>query len=174
MICLIVANVIAIVLESVPSLHQVYQNFFFYFEVFSVAIFTVEYILRVWSCTAVIATQRRALTAALLIMGTALMFTSSILYLCEHEAQPDTFGSIPEAMWWSIATLTTVGYGDAIPITVMGRIFGALTMVMGIGMLALPTGVIATGFANEIKKHDFVISWLWSRRWVNFSGRLVS
>lgn len=227
MICLIVANVIAIVMESEPSLHFVYHRFFWDFEIISVAIFTVEYILRVWSCTAdvahgyehpfygrikymisplavidflafapfyistfvlidlrilrifrllrllkltryspalnilwaVVVTQRRALTAALLVMGTALMFSSSIVYVCEHKAQPDAFGSIPKAMWWSIATLTTVGYGDTTPVTVMGRIFGALTMVLGIGMLALPTGVIATGFATEIKKHDFVVNW---------------
>ena len=227
MICLIVANVVAIVLETEPSLHGHYHKFFFDFEGFSVTIFTIEYLLRVWSCTAdaasgyehpffgrikfmlspmaiidflafapfyvsafvivdlrilrifrllrllkltryspaltiiwaVIVTQRRALTAALLLMGTALMFSSSIVYVFEHNVQPDKFGSIPETMWWSIATLTTVGYGDATPITPMGRIFGAITMIMGIGMLALPTGVIATGFANEIKKHDFIVSW---------------
>jgi len=227
MIVLIVTNVIAIILESEPSLHDVYHKFFLDFEIISVAIFTVEYIMRVWCCTAdiahgyehpfygrikyilsplaiidflafapfyigafvvvdlrilrifrllrllkltryspalniiwaVIVTQRRALTAALLIMGTTLIFSASIVYVCEHKVQPETFGSIPKAMWWSIATLTTVGYGDAIPMTPIGRVFGAITMILGIGMLALPTGVIATGFATEIKKHDFVVNW---------------
>lgn len=227
MIALIVANVIAIILETVPSLNQAYSGFFIGFEILSVAIFTLEYVLRVWSCTAnkadgyghpvygrikyvlsplaivdflafapfyisawfsidlrilrifrllrllkltrystaltiiwaVIVAQRRALLASLLIMAITLIFSSSIVYVCENAAQPDKFGSIPEALWWAIATVTTVGYGDVTPITPLGRIFGAVTMILGVGMFALPTGVIATGFANEIKKHDFVVNW---------------
>ena len=227
MICLIIANVAAIALESEEQLHLDYHKSFFIFDAVSVAIFTIEYLLRVWSCTvniaagyghpiygrirymlspmaiidflafapfyisaffaidlrilrifrllrllklsryspaltiiwAVIVSQRRALTAWLLIMTMAMMFSSSIVYLFEHKLQPQTFGSIPDAMWWSITTLSTTGYGDAVPITPLGRLFGAITMLMGICMVALPTGVIATGFADEIKKHDFVINW---------------
>jgi voltage-gated potassium channel len=62
-------------------------------------------------------------------------------------------------MWWAVATLTTVGYGDVTPITAFGRIFGGVTMILGIGMFALPTGIIATGFAQEIRKHEFIVSW---------------
>ena len=227
MMILILLNVLAIVLETVASIHAQYANFFFYFEIFSVAIFTIEYLLRIWSCTenkaenfdhpvwgrirfafspmaiidlvaflpfylsaffaidlrilriirllrllkltryspaliiirAVIKNQSRALTAAFFIMLIAILFTSSIIFLFEHEAQPENFASIPHSMWWSLATLTTVGYGDVTPITMGGKIFGGLTMVLAIGMLALPTGVIATGFANEIRKHEFIVNW---------------
>jgi len=227
MMVLILLNVAAIVMETVPSIHAAYQDFFFNFEVFSVAIFTVEYILRVWSSTedkannyshpvigrikyifspmaiidliafipfylstffaidlrllrifrllrllkltryspaliiiwAVIRNQSRALTAAIFIMLIALLFTSSIIFLFENEVQPEVFASVPHSMWWSLATLTTVGYGDVVPITVGGKIFGAITMILAIGMLALPTGVIATGFANEIRKHEFIVTW---------------
>ncbi|MDA0239811.1 MAG: cyclic nucleotide-gated ion channel [Proteobacteria bacterium] len=103
--------------------------------------------------------QSRALTAAALLLVIALLFSSTVVYLIEREGQPEVFSSIPAAMWWAMATLTTVGYGDVAPLTPLGRIFGALTMIMGIGMLAIPTGVIATGFANEIRKRDFVVNW---------------
>ena len=107
----------------------------------------------------VVRDQAKALTAAMFIMLTALLLTATIIYLVEHEAQPDKFTSIPESMWWALATLTTVGYGDLTPITPLGKFFGALTMVLGLGMIALPTGVIATGFANEIRKSEFIVSW---------------
>jgi voltage-gated potassium channel len=108
---------------------------------------------------AVIMAQRKALVAALLISLCALLLSATILFAVEHEAQPDKFSSIPAAMCWALATLSTVGYGDVLPITVWGRIFGSMTMILGIGMLALPTGVIASGFANEIRKRDFVVNW---------------
>ncbi len=227
LIALIFANVLAVVLDSVAAIHAQYETFFYRFEIFSVAVFTLEYLARVWSATAdpsgkyrhpllgrlrymitpmaivdllailpfflqaflgfdsrilrifrlmrllkltryspaltiigaVIVAQRKALVAALLIILCALLFSATILFAVEHEAQPDKFSSIPAAMWWALATLSTVGYGDVVPITVWGRIFGAMTMILGIGMLALPTGVIATGFANEIRKRDFVVNW---------------
>ncbi|MAF49585.1 MAG: cyclic nucleotide-binding protein [Rhodospirillaceae bacterium] len=108
---------------------------------------------------AVVRAQHKALTAALLVMLIALLFSSSILFVLEHEVQPEKFASIPDSMWWALATLTTVGYGDVTPITPLGRFFGAITMILGIGMFALPTGVIATGFADEIRKRDFVVNW---------------
>ena len=108
---------------------------------------------------AVVKAQHKALTAALLVMLIALLFSSSILFILEQDVQPDKFASIPDAMWWSLATLTTVGYGDVTPVTPLGRFFGAITMVIGVGMFALPTGVIATGFADEIRKRDFVVNW---------------
>ena len=227
MIVLILVNVLAIMLETVASLNAAYENIFNYFEIFSVIIFTIEYILRVWSCTedndkdysnpitgrikyimspmavidllaflpfyltmffaidlrilrilrmlrllkltrysealfvvwTVITEQRRALTAAFFIMLVALLFTSSIIYLFEHEVQPEKFSSIPESMWWGLATLTTVGYGDVTPITNGGKLFAGVTMILAIGLAALPIGVIATGFANEIQKHEFIITW---------------
>jgi voltage-gated potassium channel len=227
MIVLIVTNVLAVVLESVESLAAAAPEFFWTFELFSVAVFTIEYLARVWVCTenpesgyghpvfgrlrqmatpmalidliailpfylaflipvdlrfmrvfrllrlfkltryssametlgAVVYGQRRPLGAALLIMLTVLVFASSIVYLFEHEAQPEAFASIPHSMWWGLATLTTVGYGDVTPITSGGRIFGAFIMVLGVGMFALPAGILANGFADEIRKREFVVSW---------------
>ena len=70
----------------------------------------------------------------------------------EHEAQPEVFGSIPDAMWWGAVTLTTVGYGDVYPKTMLGRTLGAMIALLGIGLFALPAGIIASGFAEKIKE----------------------
>lgn len=83
-----------------------------------------------------------------------LVFSSALLYMFEGAGQPETFGSIPRAMWWSVVTLTTVGYGDAYPVTVMGRIFAALTAVAGIGLIAMPTGILASAFSDVVQKND--------------------
>lgn len=101
--------------------------------------------------------ERRALLGALIIMSGLVLFASSVIYLIEREAQPESFGSIPHAMWWALATLTTVGYGDVTPITPIGRMFGGLVMIFGLAMFALPIAVIASGFATEIHRRDFVI-----------------
>ncbi|KTC72561.1 Cyclic nucleotide-gated potassium channel [Legionella birminghamensis] len=87
----------------------------------------------------------------------ALMLSSSILYIVEGGVQPDYFGSIPRAMWWSVATLTTVGYGDVYPITPIGKLFGAITAIAGIGLIAMPTGILAASFSEaiqNIRKND--------------------
>lgn len=81
-----------------------------------------------------------------------LFFSSALLYLVEGGAQPDEFGSIPRAMWWSVATLTTVGYGDAYPVTALGRLFAAFTAVAGIGLIAMPTGILAGAFSDAIQQ----------------------
>ncbi|HAU0282331.1 TPA: two pore domain potassium channel family protein [Legionella pneumophila] len=81
----------------------------------------------------------------------ALILSSSILYIVEGGVQPDYFGSIPRAMWWSIATLTTVGYGDVYPITPLGKLFGAITAITGIGLIAMPTGILAASFSDAIQ-----------------------
>lgn len=80
-----------------------------------------------------------------------LLLSSSVVYLCEADQQPETFGSIPRAMWWSLATLTTVGYGDAVPITVWGRFFAGLTAITGIGLIAMPAGILASAFSEAIQ-----------------------
>ena len=100
-----------------------------------------------------------SLGAALLVMLTLLIFASSIAYLFERDAQPEAFSRIPHAMWWALATLTTVGYGDVTPVTLGGKLFGGLVMILGVGMFAVPTGILATGFVNEIRKRDFVVTW---------------
>jgi voltage-gated potassium channel len=228
MVGLIVLNVAAVCAETVESLWLAYRPYFEWFEVFSVAVFTVEYAARLWVCiehrepaghagalksrldyaitpyalidllailpfylgawlaidlrflrifrlvrllklarystaldtlAAVIYSERKALMAAFVIMCGLLVFCSSFMYLLEHEAQPDDFGSIPAAMWWAMATLTTVGYGDVVPITPLGRVFGGLVTVLGLAMYALPIGIMASGFVNEVRRHEFVVTW---------------
>ena len=96
--------------------------------------------------------ERTELMIALFVAGVLLVLGSSFLYIVEHEAQPDAFSSIPAAMWWGVATLTTVGYGDVYPVTPLGRLLGAIVAIMGIGMFALPAGILASGFAREMGK----------------------
>ena len=95
----------------------------------------------------------------MIIMSGALLLSSTLLYFIEREAQPEAFGSVPAAMWWSMATLTTVGYGDVVPITAAGRMVGAMVMLFGLGMFALPIGIIATGFSQEIHRREFAVTW---------------
>ena len=103
--------------------------------------------------------ERRALGAAVFVMMVLLMIAATAIYHAERLVQPDVFGSIPDAMWWGIATLTTVGYGDVIPVTPLGRLIGGVVMVIGIGMFAIPIGIIASGFSSEIHRREFVVSW---------------
>ena len=222
LIALISGSVIAVILESIPSLEAKYGQAFSLFEVITVSVFSVEYLLRVWSSVEqdsaagkshlqsrlrymvsfhaiidiiailpsyflafglfdsvdmrflravrllrVLKLTRysaamnmlfitfrengRALAAAFLILLTVMLLAASGMYYFERESQPEDFGSIPAAMWWAFATLTTVGYGDVTPITVGGKIFGALITVVGIGMVALPTSILASGYTQQLK-----------------------
>lgn len=227
MMSLIVANAIAIILESVEEYETAYRTLFDTFDTISIVIFTLEYILRIWSCTAshakqfqhpvrgrlrfamtplaiidllailpfylatfisvdlrilrvfrllrllkitryspalaiigsVLRQQYRPLAGTLMILLVTLVLLSSLVYIAEHQAQPTKFGNIPAAMWWTMVTLTTVGYGDIVPVTIFGRMIGGVTMITGIMMVALPTGIVVSGFASEIRKRDFVINW---------------
>lgn len=228
MIALILANVAAAVAETVATLSARYGGLFRGFEIFSIAIFTIEYAARLWVCTEhislknhgplkarlrfavgpfavidllailpfylalllpvvdlrvlrifrllrlfklaryspalttlwrVLVDERRALAAALIIMLGLLVLSATAMYYAERAAQPVVFGSIPSAMWWALATLTTVGYGDVVPVTTIGRAIGGLVMIFGLGMFALPIGIIASGFASEIRRRDFVVTW---------------
>lgn len=103
--------------------------------------------------------ERRALLACAVILLALVVGTASIMHMAEHEAQPDRFGTIPDAMWWSVITLTTVGYGDSVPVTPLGKVIASLTALMGLVMLALPVGIIATSFAQVIHRRDFVVTW---------------
>lgn len=219
MMVLIVLNVLAVILETEPGLYQSYKPYFVGFEVFSVFVFTVEYLVRLWVCTEepefqapVLGRIRYALKAMTLIdlfsflpfylpylhvdlrfirsvrlfrifrvlkMGRyseslntlsrvirskkeelavtlyagfiLLIISSSFMYMVEHKAQPDVFSSIPASMWWGAVTLTTVGYGDVYPKTLLGKMLGACIAVLGIGLFALPAGIIASGFAAELQ-----------------------
>lgn len=222
LIALIAASVIAVILESIPAFETRYANALSLFEASTVAVFSVEYLLRIWSSVEsqsgaprtplqarlrymtsfhaiidivailpfyllalgltgsvdmrflravrllrvlkltrysaamnmVFITFRengRALSAAFLILLTVMLLAASGMYYFERVSQPEDFGSIPAAMWWAFATLTTVGYGDVTPITVGGKIFGALITVVGIGMVALPTSILASGYTQQLK-----------------------
>jgi len=107
----------------------------------------------------VLVEERRALAAAFLIMASLLIFGSAAVFFVERQAQPEAFGSIPAAMWWALSTITTVGYGDIVPVTDPGRVIGAMVMVLGVGMFALPIGIIASGFSKEIHRRDFMVTW---------------
>ncbi|MDJ0941732.1 MAG: ion transporter [Woeseiaceae bacterium] len=222
LITLIATSVIAVVLESVPALESRFADQFYWFEVLTVSVFSVEYLLRVWSSVErhdeapgsnlasrlrfmvsfhaivdllailpfylltfglfgtvdmrflrafrllrVLKLTRysaalnmlivtfnengRALAASFLILVTIMLLAASGMYYFERAAQPEAFGSIPAAMWWAFATLTTVGYGDVTPITVGGKVFGAMITVVGIGMVALPTSILASGYSQQLK-----------------------
>lgn len=105
---------------------------------------------------AVIVNERKVLLGAVTIMIVLLLFSSTIIYFVERQHQPESFGSIPAAMWWSMATLTTVGYGDVTPITPLGKLFGALVTLLGVGMFALPAGILSSGFTRELKQRRFL------------------
>ena len=220
-ILLILLNVIAVMLETIPSIYIPNQAFFNYFDIISVAIFSIEYILRVWSCvheekyrhpfygrlryiaspgaiidllailpfylhvivgldlrilrilrlfrflrlfrltsymkaTKLIVNVFRSvynqLLLSLVLAITLIIISSSLVYFPEHIAQPEVFTSIPATIWWSVVTLTTVGYGDMIPVTIIGKIFTGIILLAGVAMFALPAGIITAGFLEEIRK----------------------
>lgn len=210
---LILANVVAVALETVPELFAGYENYFVTFEAASTLIFLVEYLARLWCSVeqpryaaplrgrlrwalspvslldlvviatyfapvdlrflrlarllrlfrvlhmdrlaatyerlrASIAARKDLLAVSGVLMLMALFSSAALLYICEHAAQPKVFSSIPATLWWSVVTLTTVGYGDIYPVTVMGKLCAALTAVFGIGIFALPAAIL-TGAVIE-------------------------
>jgi voltage-gated potassium channel len=100
--------------------------------------------------------ESASFTAAMYLLVLALFFSSSALYIVESDVQPNEFGSIPETMWWSIITLTTVGYGDASPITALGKIIAAMTALMGVMTVALLTGIVANAFAQQVQRRSSI------------------
>ena len=107
----------------------------------------------------VVVRQGRSIFAALVVLSILLVFAATVIYLFEYEAQPNSFESIPQSLWWAISTMATVGYGDMAPITPIGRLIGGVAMVFGIAMFAVPAGILASGFAEELRKRDFVVNW---------------
>lgn len=216
LVVLILANVVSIIAESEEPIYLAYHLPFLYFEFFSVGLFTLEYLLRLWCCVeanpeqahwrtrlqwmktpgaiidllaivpillyaflpydlrylrllrlermlklsryfvsmrillAVLNREKSSFGAALLILILMLILAACAIYVLEHEVQPELFGSIPRAMWWAVVTLTTVGYGDATPITNGGRFLGAIITILGIGIAAMPAGILASGLASEL------------------------
>ena len=219
LLVLIFLNVLMVILETVDDLFLQYNKLFRIFEYFSVLIFSLEYVGRIWSCVedkhftnnlrvrikylfsfsslidliaiapsllafifpsvdlrfirvlrifrflkfsrysssinnllTVIWNQRKSFGAAFFILFIMLIIASSGMYLVEKDAQPEKFGSIPQAMWWSIVTLTTVGYGDVYPITTLGKFFGSAIIILGIGTVALPSGILASAFSEHTRR----------------------
>ena len=101
---------------------------------------------------AVIQREASAFISAIFVMVIIIIIASSGIYLLEHETQPEAFSSIPKAIWWATVTLTTVGYGDVVPMTPLGKAFGVLITIAGVGMAAMPAGILASGFSMEIQK----------------------
>jgi voltage-gated potassium channel len=210
----IILNILAIVLDSIPSIHLEYAWLFNDFEIYSLIFFTVEYIARVYSIVehprfshpvhgrlkyvrspiaiidllaflpfylkfvsidlrflrifrlmalfrmfkiarylhaltifrSVLKDRKEQLVLSFLFILFVLVVISFIMFYVENEAQPDKFSSIPDTMWWGIATLTTVGYGDVVPITSLGKFLGGIFAIAGVGLLALPAGILSSGF----------------------------
>lgn len=242
LVALILTNVVASVLDTVPSINAVYAADFDRLEAFSLVIFSLEYAARLWaapenpihahrsrwlarlfwmgsapgvidllaiapfvlgqlfnidlhvitlprlfrfykiaryspgfnSLVMALRSERSALTASLVILITMVLTFAGLMYVFEHAAQPDKFGSIPDAMWWAFATVTTVGYGDVIPITLAGRIVGVVTMITGLVMLALPAGIIASAFATNIARQHFIVTAGMLARMPLFDGLEIS
>lgn len=219
MSALIIVNVLVVILETVSSIHTQYLIEFRIIDDFSIIVFTIEYILRIWTCTfhkkyqnpvtgrlryaisplaivdllaflpfylpvfipvdlrmlrelrllrlirvlklgrysesiklfeEVLVRKKEDIIVALGILLMVLVIVSSCMYYAEHEAQPVKFASIPHAMWWGIITLATIGYGDTYPITPLGQVIGGFVIVIGIGVFALPTAILASGFIEVI------------------------
>ena len=217
---LIILNIVLSILETVPDLKAEYQPLFYALESTSVVIFTMEYVLRLWSCVAnpatahpirgrlkwmlspmgvidlmvflpyylsllfpfdlrilrairivrifmilkvgnyasslnriahVMARKKDELIVTASLGCILLLLSGSAIYCLENQAQPHVFSSIPASLWWAVVTLTTVGYGDIYPITTGGKILASFVAVIGIALFALPAGIIASGFAEEIR-----------------------
>lgn len=119
----------------------------------------VRYSTAMRSLLAAVHGERRTLFGCLVILVGAVLTFATLLYAIEHEVQPDKFGTIPQAMWWAIVTLGTVGYGDVIPVTPMGKAVASFAIVGGFVMIALPVAIISGAFANEVRRHDFIVTW---------------
>jgi len=220
-ITLIILNVTAVMLETVPSIHDPHAEFFRIFDLISVIIFTIEYVLRVWSSnhdprykhsihgrlrymastdalidllailpfyvhvfvgfdlrvlrifrllrflrlfrlTAymksarmvknVFKTRANELKLSLVLILFFIIMASCLLYFAEHQAQPTVFSSIPATIWWAVVTATSVGYGDMVPITVLGKTLTGIISLCGLAVFALPAGIITAGFLEEMRK----------------------
>nr|WP_276553019.1 cyclic nucleotide-gated ion channel [Bradyrhizobium elkanii] len=119
----------------------------------------VRYSTAMRSLLAALHAERRTLFGCVVILTGAVLLFASLLYAIEHKVQPDKFGTMPQAMWWAIVTLGTVGYGDVIPITPLGRTVTVVAIVVGFAMIALPVAIISTAFADEVRRRDFVVTW---------------
>lgn len=100
----------------------------------------------------VLLSRREELVVSLILVMALVVITSTVMYAVEHDAQPKVFSSIPASMWWGIVTLTTVGYGDVYPVTALGKVVAGISVLLGVGLFALPAGILAGGFAEELAR----------------------
>jgi voltage-gated potassium channel len=114
--------------------------------------------------------ERAALFASMILLLSTVCVGGEIMYLTEGALQPDKLGTMPAAMYWAIETLTTVGYGDITPLTPLGKLVAGLTMVVGLGLFALPIGIIANGFIDGLSRRRFAITWGMLREQPLFAG----
>ena len=119
----------------------------------------IRYSAGLASLRRVVSRARDALLSVLLAFCIVLLAAASLAYLLERNAQPELFGSIPQALWWAIVTLTTTGYGDVTPITPAGRVLAGVVMVSGILVFALWAGILASGYAEELRRREFLRTW---------------
>jgi voltage-gated potassium channel len=119
----------------------------------------VRYSPAMRSLLSAIHAERRTLLGCLVILAGAVLLFATLLYAIEHDIQPEKFGTIPDAMWWAIVTLGTVGYGDVVPVTALGKLVSVFTIIGGLTMIALPVAIISTAFADEVRRRDFVVTW---------------
>jgi len=111
------------------------------------------------SLLAAVHAERRALIGCVVILFGVVLTFASLLYAIERDVQPDKLGTIPQAMWWAIVTLGTVGYGDVVPVTPFGKFISTFAIISGFAMIALPVAIISSAFAEEVKRRDFVVTW---------------
>jgi voltage-gated potassium channel len=119
----------------------------------------VRYSPALRSLLAALYAERRTLFGCVVILTGAVLLFASLLYAIEHQVQPEKFGTIPQAMWWAMVTLGTVGYGDVVPITPLGKVVAMFAVVGSFVMIALPVAIIATAFADEVRRRDFIVTW---------------
>lgn len=110
-----------------------------------------RYLAALTALQRVVYAKRAELVMSSALTSVLLMVASSIMYFAEYEAQPDKFSSIPASMWWAVSTLTTVGYGDVYPVTVLGRVAGGCLALLGIGLFALPTAILGSGLVEAVQ-----------------------
>jgi voltage-gated potassium channel len=103
--------------------------------------------------------EANSLLAALIVLIVLLIISSGVMYLLESPGQPQVFASVPHTLWWGIVTIASVGYGDMTPLTPVGRILAGFLMLLGIAVFAVPAGILATGFAKELRRRDFLVTW---------------
>jgi voltage-gated potassium channel len=107
----------------------------------------------------VVSNERAPIASVLILFFILLVIAATAAHLLEYERQPQAFGSLPNALWWAVVTLTTTGYGDVVPVTAGGRMVGSILMISGISVLAIMTGVLATGFAQEERRREYLRVW---------------